>query len=660
MLSRIDTRANAVRIANELTEEIRHGSEALKESEAKYRRIVENSPDMLYRYSMKKGGIYYSPTVHAVLGYSAEHLCKNPSLWAESIHTDDRAVVAQAIEDLKTGIPFKIEYRVKNAGGDWRWLFDRSIGVRDEDGDLIVEGLAMDITERKMAQDALAQKERYYRKLIEGGSEAFFVIDRDGTLLYRSESGREMSGRETSDVIGRSITDFVAAESLSLVRHAIAEALAKPDQVTRVELKLLRKDGTQIEAEALARNFLDDPDIAGIGITVRDISERKRAKQELRQLNRALRTLSTCNEALVRAKNETELLEAICRLVVDTGGYRMAWVGFPEQDAAKSVRPVAHYGHDEGYLAAANISWADGERGHGPTGTAIRTGAVQINRSFRSDTALAPWREAALGRGYQSSIALPLKSPAGILGVLTLYAEELDAFTEVEVVLLQELAEDLAFGIETFRTRAERDRIAYEQLHHTEILRQSLEDSIKAIADTVEMRDPYTAGHQRRVGQLAASIARELGLSEDAIRGIELAASIHDLGKISVPAEILSKPGKLSAIEFMLIKSHSQAGFDILKDIKFPWPIATMVLQHHERLDGSGYPQGLKGEQIPLESRILAVADVVEAMASHRPYRAALGIDPALKEIERGRGTSFDAAVVDACTRVFSEKRFSF
>jgi len=660
MLSRIDTRANAVRIANELTEEIRHGSEALKESEAKYRRIVENSPDMLYRYSMKKGGIYYSPTVHAVLGYSAEHLCKNPSLWAESIHTDDRAVVAQAIEDLKTGIPFKIEYRVKNAGGDWRWLFDRSIGVRDEDGDLIVEGLAMDITERKMAQDALAQKERYYRKLIEGGSEAFFVIDRDGTLLYRSESGREMSGRETSDVIGRSITDFVAAESLSLVRHAIAEALAKPDQVTRVELKLLRKDGTQIEAEALARNFLDDPDIAGIGITVRDISERKRAKQELRQLNRALRTLSTCNEALVRAKNETELLEAICRLVVDTGGYRMAWVGFPEQDAAKSVRPVAHYGHDEGYLAAANISWADGERGHGPTGTAIRTGAVQINRSFRSDTALAPWREAALGRGYQSSIALPLKSPAGILGVLTLYAEELDAFTEVEVVLLQELAEDLAFGIETFRTRAERDRIAYEQLHHTEILRQSLEDSIKAIADTVEMRDPYTAGHQRRVGQLAASIARELGLSEDAIRGIELAASIHDLGKISVPAEILSKPGKLSAIEFMLIKSHSQAGFDILKDINFPWPIATMVLQHHERLDGSGYPQGLKGEQIPLESRILAVADVVEAMASHRPYRAALGIDPALKEIERGRGTSFDAAVVDACTRVFSEKRFSF
>ncbi|OIQ66817.1 cyclic di-GMP phosphodiesterase response regulator RpfG [mine drainage metagenome] len=143
-----------------------------------------------------------------------------------------------------------------------------------------------------------------------------------------------------------------------------------------------------------------------------------------------------------------------------------------------------------------------------------------------------------------------------------------------------------------------------------------------------------------------------MGLPDETNHGIELAASIHDLGKISVPAEILSKPAKLSAIEFMLLKNHAQAGYDILKDIKFPWPIATIVLQHHERLDGSGYPQGLKAEQILLESRILAVADVVEAMASHRPYRAALGIDSALKEIARGRGTVYDAAVVDACIKL--------
>jgi len=162
------------------------------------------------------------------------------------------------------------------------------------------------------------------------------------------------------------------------------------------------------------------------------------------------------------------------------------------------------------------------------------------------------------------------------------------------------------------------------------------------------------------VGQLAVAIARELGLPEDTMRGIELAASIHDLGKISVPAEILAKPIKLTAIEYMLLKNHPQAGFDTLKDIRFPWPIATMVLQHHERLDGSGYPQELQGEQILLESRIMAVADVVEAMASHRPYRAALGVDAALAEIGRGRGVIYDALAVDACLRLFADKRFAF
>ena len=174
------------------------------------------------------------------------------------------------------------------------------------------------------------------------------------------------------------------------------------------------------------------------------------------------------------------------------------------------------------------------------------------------------------------------------------------------------------------------------------------------------MRDPYTAGHQRRVGELAAAIAQELGLSDDKIHGLRLAASIHDLGKIKVPAEILAKPGKLTNIELMLIKAHAQAGYDILKDIAFPWPIATIVWQHHERLDGSGYPLGLKDDQILFESRIMAVADVVEAMASHRPYRPSLGMEATLAEIERGRGSAYDPAVVDACLKVIREGRFAF
>jgi HD-GYP domain-containing protein (c-di-GMP phosphodiesterase class II) len=273
---------------------------------------------------------------------------------------------------------------------------------------------------------------------------------------------------------------------------------------------------------------------------------------------------------------------------------------------------------------------------------------------------MAPWREAALARGFQSSIAMPLKGPSDTIGSLTIYARERDAFNEDEVHLLEELADDLAFGITTLRTRVERDRMTYEHLHHGEILRKSLEESIQAIADTVEMRDPYTAGHQRRVAKLAVAIANDLGLPKDEIHGIQLAAGIHDLGKIRVPAELLTRPGKLTDIEFALIKTHAQAGYDILKGIEFPWPIANMVLQHHERLDGSGYPQGLKGDQILAGSRILAVADVLETMASHRPYRPALGIDLALKEVERGRGTVYDPAVVDACLKLFRQERFTF
>ena len=191
-------------------------------------------------------------------------------------------------------------------------------------------------------------------------------------------------------------------------------------------------------------------------------------------------------------------------------------------------------------------------------------------------------------------------------------------------------------------------------------LEKSLEESIKSIAYTVESRDEYTAGHMKRVGQLASAIARELGLPEDTIHGIELASSIHDVGKIAIPVEILTKPGKLSKVEFMLVQTHVEAGYDIIKNIQFPWPIARMILEHHERMDGSGYPQGLKGDETLLGSRIIAVSDVIEAMSTHRPYRFVLGIDAALAEIKQHRGTLYDAQVVDACLKLFAEKGFAF
>ncbi|HEX7320198.1 MAG TPA: PAS domain S-box protein [bacterium] len=230
----------------------------------------------------------------------------------------------------------------------------------------------------------------------------------------------------------------------------------------------------------------------------------------------------------------------------------------------------------------------------------------------------------------------------------------INAEVNADVVPYQGAIADLVFITDvTDRIRAQTDlQFSLAKLQNL------LSDTIKAIAKVVEMKDAYTAGHQRQVTKLACAIAQEMGLTSNQIEGIRLAGLVHDIGKISAPAEILSKPSALSEIEYALVKMHSQVGHDILKEINFPWPIAQILLQHHERYNGSGYPNGLRGESILLEARVLGVADVVEAIAAHRPYRAALGIDAALAEIINKRGTAFDPVVVDACVRLFREKSY--
>ncbi|OGA18577.1 MAG: hypothetical protein A3I63_10860 [Betaproteobacteria bacterium RIFCSPLOWO2_02_FULL_66_14] len=205
----------------------------------------------------------------------------------------------------------------------------------------------------------------------------------------------------------------------------------------------------------------------------------------------------------------------------------------------------------------------------------------------------------------------------------------------------------------------EKKRAEEEIQRHIARLKAAFAGTVDVTMRMSEMRDPYTAGHERRVSEIAAAIGAELGLEAQATEGLRVAGQLHDVGKIAVPAEILAKPGKLSAIELRLIREHPQAGYDVLAGVEFPWPVAQVALQHHERMDGSGYPQGLKGEAILLEARIMAVADVVEAMSSHRPYRPGLGIGKALAEIERGRGTAYDPAVADACLKLFREKEYA-
>ncbi len=243
------------------------------------------------------------------------------------------------------------------------------------------------------------------------------------------------------------------------------------------------------------------------------------------------------------------------------------------------------------------------------------------------------------------------------------YREHLEELVEERTVEVTEANEQLMAEI-TERKRAE-DALQQSYVK----LRRALEGTVNVLVSAIEMRDPYTAGHQRRVTQLAGAIAKEMGtfvldevqgLPDEQIEGLRMAGLIHDLGKISIPAEVLSKPGKLNDLQWGMIKTHPQTSYDVLKGAEFPWPVAEIVLQHHERLDGSGYPAGLSGEEIMLEARILAVADVVEAMSSHRPYRPALGIDKALEEISQNRGALYDAEVVDVCLKLFAEKGFEF
>jgi putative two-component system response regulator len=207
---------------------------------------------------------------------------------------------------------------------------------------------------------------------------------------------------------------------------------------------------------------------------------------------------------------------------------------------------------------------------------------------------------------------------------------------------------------------AERNRADKELKKNIQKLQNAQEQTVAALASTTEIRDPYTSGHQKNVTKIACSIAEHMGLSAELIKGLHIAGLLHDIGKISVPTEILSKPGKITKDERNIIKNHCRVGHDILKGIEFQWPVAKIVLQHHERMDGSGYPLGIQGEEILLEARILAVADVIEAMSSHRPYRAALGLDEALAEIRKNRGVLFDPVVVDACLELAASGKLNF
>lgn len=360
-------------------------------------------------------------------------------------------------------------------------------------------------------------------------------------------------------------------------------------------------------------------------------------------VSRALRALMRANHVLVRAKNERELLDEMCQNIVETAGYKLVWVGYAHDDPDKLIRAVAAAG-DTDYLSGIKISWGDNDFGRGPTGVAARTGRVQV----LDDTAAPsffPWRNRARDHGIGSSCALPFKVD-NTVGVLSAYDANPGVFKGGALGLLGELTDNLSYGL--------------NRLRDTERLNRNLHATVDALSATVELRDPFTAGHQRRVAKVSEAIGETMGLPQDDIEGIVFAATIHDIGKVGVPIEILTTTAPLTHLQYQLIQTHPRAGHDLLSGVDFPWDVAEIVLQHHERVDGTGYPRGLKRNDILLQARIIAVADVVESMASHRPYRPTRGLAAAIKEISDHADTLYDPAVVEAARVVLDAQRFNF
>ncbi|MDR9436217.1 MAG: GAF domain-containing protein [Thiohalophilus sp.] len=570
-------------------------------------------------------------------------------------NAENEAIFRQVVETgepyIASAKPFEYPEHPEWGMTYWDW---RLQPIKNDAGK--VEGLVftlIDVTGHKRAELALQAT----RESLENAQRIAQLGNWDwdiarGTLWWSDEIYC-IFGLETQEFEAtyEAFLERIHPEDRQSVMNAVDSALDN-DEPYSLDHRILRPDGTERivhEQAQLFRNEKSEP-VRMVG-TVQDVTELRHTEMVLQRTNRALRTLSACNEALVRTEDEQQLLDEICRIIVELGDYRLAWVGYAQSDENKSVRPVARAGYDAGYVDRVAASWEEAPRGQGPVGQAIRQAKPVAVRDVASDENFGPWRDAALEHGYASLAALPIMTDDTVLGTLTLYSSTPDAFDKEEFALLQELASDLGYGIEALRTKADREQAVKK-------LREMLYATIEAMALTIEKRDPYTAGHQYRVAMLAAAIGAELGLEPDRIEGLRLAGQIHDIGKIYIPAEILTRPGRLSEMEFELIKAHTVVGYEIVQDIPFPWPVARMIREHHERLDGSGYPDGLSDEQILFESKILAVADVVEAIASHRPYRAALGIDMALDEIHAQSGSKYDPDVVDACIRLFRDKGF--
>ncbi len=673
-----------LRYRSHLEEEVTRTAGELRASEARYRVVVEHATEAIF---IAQDGVipFANAAATTISGYSAEDLRTRP--FAELLHPDDRASVLDAYAGQLEGrqVPDFDEFRIVCADGSVKWLRLRSVLI-DWEGRRASLNVARDVTERRRVEERERQRQArvhatdaaliglaMHPALYEGDLDrALRVVaetvadtmeaERVEVWLGDEEQGaascvelflrtpREHSrGRKPSLTVHPVYSAALRAERAIIAPDACgdprtseyAEAHFIPLGIGAVIDVAVRLGGTvagifSVEHVGPPREWQPEEvdfvkSAAGLVSVAMESSERRRIEQALEQSEAAYRTLfedspvSLMVEDLSGVKRAFDALKA--RGVVDLEAHLRDHPEMIEQ-SQRSIRIL------DANEAAVRLHGAVSkeEMLHRKLGS-VPADALPVLR----DRLLAMWRGDRMFEATSNDETLDGRSMYVALRWSVPPGQE----SSLDRVLLAK--SDITSLVEAQRK-----------------LRRTLDGVIEAIGQATESRDPYTAGHQRLVTDLAVAIAGELELEEDVVDGIRAAGLLHDVGKLAIPAEILSKPSALSRMEMELMKGHPEAGYEILKTVDFPWPISDIVLQHHERLDGSGYPRGLKGNAICTEARVLAVADVVEAMASHRPYRPALGIGAALEEIVMGRDTAYDADVVDACVRLFREGRFAF
>ncbi len=580
-----------------------HAEEAVRRSEKKYRDLFDFFPLPVYEMDFNARLVSANRAVYETFRGTEEDLKRDPNAW-QILSPEDIDRSRKNIERLLKGEKIEgTEYNLKRLDGSVFPAIVISSVMYDEGKPVGLRGAVVDITERKRAEE---ERQAALAKM----QELEFIVNNSPVTVWLWKAAKGWPVEYVSD----SVTMYgYTPDDLTSGRIAYA-SIVHPDDLSRVvaeverytqegrnaytqEYRIFTKSGEVrwIDDRTWVRRKSDGSVTHYQGIAL-DITDRKRVVDALRK-----------NEARFRSYFELPLI-GIAIISTEKG-----WL-----EVNSRLSEILGYSWQELKLKTWDeLTYPDDLAVGVEQFNRVLAGKIDnyvIDKRFIRKNGEVIWTSLAVG-----------------------CVRKQDGAVDYFVVLMEDISE-------------RKESVAK--------LRKSLGAIVQAIALTVETRDPYTAGHQRRVANLAQAIASEMNLSGDQIEGLRMAGMIHDLGKISVPAEILSKPGKLSENEFALIKTHAQAGYEILKDIDFPWPIARMVLEHHERLNGSGYPHGLTGDELLIESRILSVADVVEAIASHRPYRSALGLDAALNEIEKNRGIIYDADVVDACLRLFKGKNY--